>query len=280
MTSKAMLRRSGRPATVPPGGPRCALCGAAINPAHRHLLDVAQRSLVCGCPSCHDHPAGDRHEPVPDRYLEFPSDVLTQETWDDLRVPAGLAFISRTATVPGGVSLSGGGLVVCGPAPGGATEEELPATVWERLVRRHPAFATLRPGVEALLLRRAGCFLIPIDACYELAGLLRTSWRGYDTAVAQPDRARRSAAGGERARAWHPAPEQERTEQERTEQERTEQGSAGRALVTAGRAPMTAGRAAMRHAAAGEGGSLAMFMARVRARCHAASAGLTSATRA
>jgi len=38
--------------------------------------------------------------------------------------------------------------------------------------------------VEALLLRRlAGrfeCFLVPIDACYELVGRLRRHWRGFD----------------------------------------------------------------------------------------------------
>jgi hypothetical protein len=38
--------------------------------------------------------------------------------------------------------------------------------------------------VEALLVRRAGegfeCFLVPIDACYELVGLVRMHWKGFD----------------------------------------------------------------------------------------------------
>ncbi|MEU4558726.1 DUF5947 family protein [Actinoplanes sp. NPDC023936] len=151
-------------------GPRCGICSAVISSRHRHLLDESRRALLCGCPACHASPADDRIRPVPDRYLEFPGDVPAQETWDDLRAPAGLALVTRTAE----------SLVVCGPAPGGAAESELPGTVWDRLVARHPAFATLSPGVEALLMRRAGCFLVPIDACYELAGLLRTSWRGFD----------------------------------------------------------------------------------------------------
>jgi hypothetical protein len=42
----------------------------------------------------------------------------------------------------------------------------------------------LLPDVEALLVRRAGegfeCFLVPIDACYELVGLVRMHWKGFD----------------------------------------------------------------------------------------------------
>jgi hypothetical protein len=35
--------------------------------------------------------------------------------------------------------------------------------------------------VEALLARReADAYLVPIDACYELTGRLRTRWRGFD----------------------------------------------------------------------------------------------------
>jgi len=42
----------------------------------------------------------------------------------------------------------------------------------------------LTPDVEALLVQRAGegfeCFLVPIDACYELVGLVRMHWKGFD----------------------------------------------------------------------------------------------------
>jgi hypothetical protein len=40
------------------------------------------------------------------------------------------------------------------------------------------------PDVEALLVNRteAGpeCFLVPIDACYELVGRVRRGWKGFD----------------------------------------------------------------------------------------------------
>jgi hypothetical protein len=45
----------------------------------------------------------------------------------------------------------------------------------------------MRPDVEALLVRTPGkgsgevtCHLVPIDACYELVGRLRSIWRGFD----------------------------------------------------------------------------------------------------
>jgi hypothetical protein len=51
----------------------------------------------------------------------------------------------------------------------------------------NPELGTLRPDVEALLLRGEDrehqgfeCHLVPIDTCYELVGRLRTVWRGFD----------------------------------------------------------------------------------------------------
>jgi hypothetical protein len=43
----------------------------------------------------------------------------------------------------------------------------------------------LRPDVEAVIVRVGGdagaeCFIVPIDACYELVGELRRCWRGFD----------------------------------------------------------------------------------------------------
>jgi hypothetical protein len=42
---------------------------------------------------------------------------------------------------------------------------------------------TLAPDVEALLVNRVrgarGYWLVPIDECYTLVGLIRTRWRGF-----------------------------------------------------------------------------------------------------
>ena len=55
---------------------------------------------------------------------------------------------------------------------------------WERVVLAVPQLATLKPDVEAVLVRSAGqeveAFLVPIDVCYELVGQLRMLWRGFD----------------------------------------------------------------------------------------------------
>jgi hypothetical protein len=43
----------------------------------------------------------------------------------------------------------------------------------------------IEPDVEALLARRLAnatieCYVVPIDACYELVGRMRRSWKGFD----------------------------------------------------------------------------------------------------
>jgi hypothetical protein len=73
------------------------------------------------------------------------------------------------------------------PGPAGATESELPLDAWAAIVAANPGLRVLAPDVEALLIRSLGggpaafdCHLVPIDACYELVGLLRRAWRGFD----------------------------------------------------------------------------------------------------
>jgi len=71
------------------------------------------------------------------------------------------------------------------PSPAGATESLLPLDAWADLAAAHPELTTMAPDVEALLVRgerglAPECYLVPIDACYELVGRLRTTWRGFD----------------------------------------------------------------------------------------------------
>ena len=64
----------------------------------------------------------------------------------------------------------------------GATESELELESWEELEAENPVLGELEDDVEALLVNRAGArreyFLVPIDDCYALAGVLRTHWKG------------------------------------------------------------------------------------------------------
>jgi hypothetical protein len=64
----------------------------------------------------------------------------------------------------------------------GATESLLGLEAWRGLTVANPVLDTLEPDVEALLVNRArGArhhLIVPISDCYELAGLIRTRWRG------------------------------------------------------------------------------------------------------
>ena len=71
------------------------------------------------------------------------------------------------------------------PSPAGATESGLPLEIWDELVTANPVLGTLEPDVEALLVRRrrrrpdTECWIVPVDACYELVGRIRRHWKGF-----------------------------------------------------------------------------------------------------
>ncbi len=64
----------------------------------------------------------------------------------------------------------------------GATESLLGLDAWQALEAANPVLAQMEPDVEALLVNRArgarDHWLVPIDDCYALVGLIRTRWRG------------------------------------------------------------------------------------------------------
>ena len=70
------------------------------------------------------------------------------------------------------------------PSPAGPTECRLDLGAWDRMARAHPLLGAVEPDVEAALITRTDDgiehFLVPIDACYELAGRMRMLWKGFD----------------------------------------------------------------------------------------------------
>ena len=73
------------------------------------------------------------------------------------------------------------------PSPAGATESLLPLEAWNSIVQNNPVLQQMEPDVEALLVNRVGLargaapaeyYVVPIDACYQLVGLIRLHWRG------------------------------------------------------------------------------------------------------
>lgn len=161
---------------------RCEMCATEVPPAHGHVADLQGASLLCACRACYllftqRDAGGGRFLAVPDRYLVDPDRVMTPAEWDQLEIPVGLAFFFRT-------SRDGGSLTGFYPSPAGVTECRLDLQLWDRLVADYPLLGAPADDVEAALISRSddgiAYFLVPIDACYELAGRMRLHWHGFD----------------------------------------------------------------------------------------------------
>lgn len=160
------------PSPTPQAAERCELCGAALAPEHSHVMDLESRRLMCSCRPCrllfmNPAAAGGRYRAVGERYERLPE---SEVDWEPFDMPAGMAFFIRSSKA--------NRVSAFYPSPGGATESALPVDAsW-------PALCVLEADIEALLVyRRAGaaeCWIVPVDACYELVGRIRRSWRGFD----------------------------------------------------------------------------------------------------
>jgi hypothetical protein len=157
------------------------MCAAEVPAEHGHVADLEASSLICACRACYllftrSQPGGSRYRSVPDRYRCDPERALTVAEWDRFDIPVGLAFFLRTS--------QRGEVAGFYPSPAGVTECILDLGAWDRLAADHPLLAAAEPDVEAVLICRTDSgvdyFLVPVDACYELAGRMRLHWRGFD----------------------------------------------------------------------------------------------------
>jgi hypothetical protein len=156
------------------------MCSEPIAETHSHVVNVQSRNLMCVCRACyllftHQGAAQGRYLAVPERYLYDPDFALTTDQWEDLQIPVNMAFFFMNSEMERMAGFY--------PSPAGATESLLPLGAWENVIAANPGFSSATPDVEALLLRRAeertACYLVPIDACYELVGLVKMHWRGF-----------------------------------------------------------------------------------------------------
>jgi uncharacterized protein DUF5947 len=155
----------------------CEMCGAPAGPEHGHVIDSEQRSILCACRACYllfTRPDAGRFRSVPDRVLHDPDRPLSTVEWEGFGIPVGMAFFLRSAT----------GLTAFYPSPAGATECLLDLDAWARLETGHPLLKAAADDVEAILVRGhdsgVECFLVPVDLCYQLVGLVRLHWKGFD----------------------------------------------------------------------------------------------------
>jgi hypothetical protein len=99
---------------------------------------------------------------------------LSDAEWRGFRIPIDLAFVFRSTAARGPVAIY--------PGPAGVTESQFSVDAWSQLVAANPALADLHPDVEALLINRMNgareYYLVSIDRCYALIGLIRKHWRG------------------------------------------------------------------------------------------------------
>jgi len=176
------LRRFAQPRGTEPGAApprhdrieaeRCELCSEAIGEEHAHVVNSEDRRILCSCRPCallFAHKSGQRFRMVPDRYRHEPGFTVAEEDWI---FPVRMAFFFRNSAL--------GRVVAFYPSPGGATESELPLDAWVRIMTANPAAREVEPDVEALLVdRESGAYVVPIDACYRLVGLVRLHWKGF-----------------------------------------------------------------------------------------------------
>jgi hypothetical protein len=139
---------------------QCELCGSPIPAEHRHVLELATRDVKCACTPC--SLLFERTE----KLRLIPTDVYGADDveldWEALRLPVDIAFFFRA-----------GEWKAYYPSPMGPTECLLPVSLG----------LDLEDDVEALLVNRVrGArrqWIVPIDVCYALVGLIRVHWRGF-----------------------------------------------------------------------------------------------------
>jgi hypothetical protein len=160
----------------------CELCSVAVRSEHPHLIELTQRRLVCTCDACamlFSGRAGTKYKRVPRTVRLLANFQMTDAEWDGLLIPINLAFFFRSST--------DGRVSALYPSPAGATESLLPLASWKTIVEANPILGQLEPDVEALLVNRVGHareassaehYVVPIDDCYKLVGLIRLHWRG------------------------------------------------------------------------------------------------------
>jgi hypothetical protein len=160
---------------------RCELCSAELAPEHPHLLNRHSRQIACSCDGCailFCGQQGAKFLRVPRRVSYLDGLAFTDLEWEAMTLPINLAFFLRQPD---------GATKVMYPSPAGAMESLLEMPQWSELFAEQETLGRVEPEVEALLVNRIGkesaCFIVPIDACYRLVGLIRTRWHGLSGGV-------------------------------------------------------------------------------------------------
>jgi hypothetical protein len=160
---------------------RCEMCSRELAAEHEHLVEPVSRNLICACSACailFEGQSGTKYKRVPRQVIYLRDFQLTDGQWNGLMVPIDMAFFFY--------STLHGKVIAIYPSPAGPTESLLTLDAWTEIVQANPALGEMQADVSALLVNRVGhsrgaaaeYYLVPIDDCYKLVGLIRTYWRG------------------------------------------------------------------------------------------------------
>lgn len=156
---------------------RCEMCSAELSAEHEHLVEPANRQMVCACQACailFSGKANTKYRRVPRRIRYLSNFQLTDMQWESLMIPINMAFFFHSTPAEKVLSLY--------PSPAGATESLLDFESWDEILRSNPILQDMEPDTEALLVNRVRgakeYYLLPIDECYKLVGIIRTYWHG------------------------------------------------------------------------------------------------------
>lgn len=158
---------------------QCELCASEILAEHRHLLDISGQRLLCVCRACgvlfdDTTSGGKRYRRIPETVREITDFSLADQLWERLGIPVDLVFCFRSTIA--------GRTVAFYPGPAGATEAIPQLDAWNEIESLNPVIGAMEADVEALLINRARgvrrYWIVPVDVCYSLVGVMRTRWRG------------------------------------------------------------------------------------------------------
>lgn len=158
------------------------MCSKELAANHQHLLEPVKRKLVCACDACailFSSQGETKYKRVPRRVRFLESFRLTDGQWDGLMMPINMAFFFKSSPQNRVIALY--------PSPAGATESLLSFDTWDEIELENPVLVEMEADVEALMVNRIGhargfsnpeYYIVPIDECFKLVGLIRSRWQG------------------------------------------------------------------------------------------------------
>jgi hypothetical protein len=157
---------------------RCEMCSVELSSDHQHLIEPQTRQMICACQACAILFSGEsetlKYRRVPRRIRYLSTFQLTDAMWESLMIPIGMAFFFHSTAAKKVVALY--------PSPAGATESLLDLEAWDEIVQDNPVLKEMERDTEALLVNRVKggreYYIVPIDECYKLVGLIRAYWHG------------------------------------------------------------------------------------------------------